>query len=425
MIVFALLSLGIYFAVSGVQGKIDQIVDKSLQQIIVNSDNNRVFSLLDTRLNVLQKTFYADSEWLKTEGGGIQKGLADLQVMVSDSYLDDLLGQLQRQFSVYLKQCEWINYLLLWRSEQDGDINELLLFMQEIIAEKTIEVTLAGGDVDYLEQLVLLFSGYRESLFEIAKLNAEENRFFLLRGSIEDPFPLQSELNDLALRLRTLTASEPPIDRLGQHLISRLAYYQFLMKQYRKEMVRLGEMDRQLKQSTRQILLAMDHLKNQMATEALRVKTDIRGSSNRVRTFILLSLGFLVAVFWFAQRNLFKRHIQVPMDKVSERLVQFHHGDQTSPMRLGRKDEWDTIEIVFNKMLGTIEESFSALGKSEQRYRDLFNDSSDGIFQATVAGELTNSNPALAEIFGYSHGTEDELLADISTLDINKDIYLR
>ena len=424
-IVFMLIALSIYFSFVGVQKKIDQIVEKSLQQIIVNSNNSREFGLLNTRLSVFQKTFYADSELLETEGEAIRQKLGVLQTAVQDSPLADFLGHLQGQFSTYLKQCEWINYLLLWRSGQDKDINELLLFMQDIIAEKTIVVTLEGGDVDYLEQLILLISGYRESLLEIAKLNAEENRSDLLSASIDAPFPLQFELNDLALRLRTLTASEPPIDRLGQHLISRLSHYQFLMHQYRKEMVRLGEMNRQLQQSTMQILLTMDHLNNQAATAAIESRTEIKKFTNLAIIITLGLLSFLAGVFWVFHRNLFKKHIQAPMDIVSKRLEQFHQGDHISPIRLDRHDEWKQVEVVFNKMVATLEESFSALTASEQRYRDIFNNSTEGIFQATVAGEILNSNPALAEIFGYSFNNDVELQTIMATLNINKDIYFR
>ena len=422
VIVFMLIALSMYFSINGVQKKIDLIVEKSLQQIIVNSNNSREFGLLNTRLSVFQNTFYADRELLEIEGDAIHLGFHLLQVGVSDSHLAGLLDHLQEQLSGYLKHCEWVNYLLLWRSGQDKDINETLLFLQEIIADKIVSVTLEGGDVDYLEQLILLISGYRESILEIAKLNAEENRSALLLASINTPFPLESELNSLALRLRTLTASEPPIDRLGQHLISQTSYYQFLMQLYRKEMVRLGEMNQQLKQSTMQILLAMDQLNDLAAADVIKTRAEIKSSTNVAIIISLGLLSFLAGVFWISHRNLFKKHIQEPMNIVSRRLEQFQQGDRDSLMQLGRHDEWERVEVVFNKMLSTLEGNFAALRESEQRYRDIFNNATDGIFQAEVTGELISANPALAEIFGYDYGDKAETMAG---LNIQKNIYSR
>ncbi|MFK5926610.1 MAG: PAS domain S-box protein, partial [Desulfuromusa sp.] len=409
IVIFVLIALVLYFASMKVQKNIDRIVEESLQQTIKNSRNSRDFGLLHTRLSVFQNTFYADSKLLETEGEALQGKLGVLQVDVSDSHLKDLLGQLQRQFFVYLEQCEWINYLLLWRSGQDKDINELLLFLQEIFAEKTVEITLGGGDVDYLEQLVLLTSGYRESILEIAKLNAEENRSLLLSAPIDAPFPLEAELRSLALRLRTLTASEPPIDRLGRHLVSRLAHYQFLMRQYQQEMVRLGEQNQQLEQLTAQIFSVMEQLDNQTAAAAIKARAEIKKSSNIAVVMAIGLLGFLAGVFWLSQRNLFRKHIQAPMDLINTRLEQFQQGDHSSPMSLGRNDEWEEIEKIFNKMLFNLEESVSALHDSEKRYRDIFNNATDGIFQADVSGCLFNVNPALAEMFGYNSADESEL----------------
>ncbi|MCD6581924.1 MAG: PAS domain S-box protein, partial [Desulfuromusa sp.] len=425
IVVFVLIALVLYFASMKAQKNIDRIVEESLQQTIKNSQNSRDFGLLHNRLSVFQNTFYADDKLLKTEGKALYEKLGVLQIDVSDSRLKDLLGQLQKQFSGYLEYCEWINYLLLWRSGQDKDINELLLFLQEIIAEKTVEVTLDGGDVDYLEQLILLTSGYRESLLEIAKLNAEENRSFLLSASIDAPFPLETELRSLALRLRTLTASEPPIDRLGQHLVSRLAHYQYLMRQYQQEMVRLGEQNQQLEQLTTQILSTMEQLDNQTAAAAIKARTEIKKSSNITAVIALGLLVLLAGVFWLSHRNIFRKHIQAPMDLINMRLEQFRQGDHYTPMSLERSDEWGEIEKIFNKMLFNLEESVSALQESEQRYRDIFNNATDGIFQAEISGKVINVNLALAEIFGYGHGDESEIMVEMASLNIQKDIYYR
>ncbi len=59
-----------------------------------------------------------------------------------------------------------------------------------------------------------------------------------------------------------------------------------------------------------------------------------------------------------------------------------------------------------------------ALKASEQRYRELFQNVTAGVFQTTDDGKFMAANPALVRMLGYD--SEDELLE----LDISRDIYM-
>jgi len=59
-----------------------------------------------------------------------------------------------------------------------------------------------------------------------------------------------------------------------------------------------------------------------------------------------------------------------------------------------------------------------ALKASEQRYRELFQNVTAGVFQTTGDGKFMAANPALVRMLGY--GTEDELLE----LDVTRDVYM-
>ncbi len=59
-----------------------------------------------------------------------------------------------------------------------------------------------------------------------------------------------------------------------------------------------------------------------------------------------------------------------------------------------------------------------ALKASEQRYRELFQNVTAGVFQSTPDGKIMAANPALVRMLGYD--SEDELLA----LDVGNDLYM-
>ena len=59
-----------------------------------------------------------------------------------------------------------------------------------------------------------------------------------------------------------------------------------------------------------------------------------------------------------------------------------------------------------------------ALKASEQRYRELFQNVTAGVFQTTTDGKFMAANPALVRMLGYA--SEDELLE----VDVARDIYM-
>ncbi len=61
-----------------------------------------------------------------------------------------------------------------------------------------------------------------------------------------------------------------------------------------------------------------------------------------------------------------------------------------------------------------------ALQQAEAKYRNIFENALEGIFQSTVDGHYISANPALARLYGYS--TPEELTADLT--DIENQLYL-
>jgi phosphoserine phosphatase RsbU/P len=69
-----------------------------------------------------------------------------------------------------------------------------------------------------------------------------------------------------------------------------------------------------------------------------------------------------------------------------------------------------------NRYEGTIE----ALRRAEQKYRSIFENATEGIFQTTPEGKYLSANPALARMYGYD--SPRELLADLT--DISRQLYV-
>jgi len=402
VLTYLVIALVLFFFFIRINGEINRIVEDQLLLTVENSQTSRDLGQFFSRLQSLGSAFYGRQPYLESEGAKLQQVLTQLQQKIKDPDLQQLMEEFHQSLTTYLVQSKEINDLIQWRQNLDSDIDRSLQDLEEIVADEIVDRTLTGSDVSYLEQLTLLFSGYRESLLVIAKKNAEEDHQAMLKASYDDPPPLSDELHDFGLRLRTLTASEPPIDRFGRQLVDQIAYYQFLMKRYQQEMIHLGQDTRSLKQLTDRILAGMSLLDQRSSLAGQRVRKEIRRMIVATGAAILLLLTVVAALIGTAHLKLFRNHIQKPMDVIRGRLQQFKQGDFSSPIPLERTDEWGEIEASFNDMLSSLLESVTALQESERRYRDIFDNASEGIFQSTLDGEFMTMNQAAADILGYA-----------------------
>ena len=57
--------------------------------------------------------------------------------------------------------------------------------------------------------------------------------------------------------------------------------------------------------------------------------------------------------------------------------------------------------------------------KAEQRYRDIFENTLEGIYQSIPSGRFIEANPAMAKMFGYD--SPEDLINSIS--DLSTQIY--
>jgi PAS domain S-box-containing protein len=64
--------------------------------------------------------------------------------------------------------------------------------------------------------------------------------------------------------------------------------------------------------------------------------------------------------------------------------------------------------------------ALDALGKAETKYRTIFENAVEGIFQTTAAGRFVSANPALARLYGYD--TPEQLISEID--NITEQLYV-
>jgi PAS domain S-box-containing protein len=133
---------------------------------------------------------------------------------------------------------------------------------------------------------------------------------------------------------------------------------------------------------------------------------------------ILLGISaILTIVFYFVlQKSVLYpiSHLTQTMKKVSEEK------NYTIQVEKKSNDEVGTLVDGFNEMLSQIQVRDAALDEAEKKYRSIFENATEGIFQTSLEGRFVSANPALARIFGYD--SPEDLMGSIK--DISRQIYV-
>jgi PAS domain S-box-containing protein len=85
-----------------------------------------------------------------------------------------------------------------------------------------------------------------------------------------------------------------------------------------------------------------------------------------------------------------------------------------NPIKKGQRPEYKGID-VFEFLSENIASMMNSLRQSEEKYRSIFENAIEGIFQTTPDGRYISVNPALVQIYGYE--SEEDLITGLTESD--------
>ncbi len=417
-ILLLIAAAGLFVTLSNVQQKIDLLVVEHFDEVLKNSQNRADFGLVFARLSVFRASFYDNPELIETEGRALKTLIEQLAGRITDSEQKQLLYRLRDDFAIFLNRAAWINASNKLRQWQEEDLSELLMFHSELQMSEKYRVDIDTRAEAFWETFAHL-RALRLGFDKMSRLLKVENHSRLLSGSEEIARPAIVEVEQLSTVVRQLIADTPAVELIKRDLLTRLDYLIYLLEQYQLTMRRLGEQNSSLNQLTSQIMAAMLILDQRNSATVAGVREKIDVALYTVFAGVLGMLIFLSGVLLYSHRRLFQHDVVKPLELVGRRLQTFQQGDHSTPMQLERSDEWKSIESVFNDMLFSLEQSIASLRESEQRYREIFTNATEGIFRSSLDGRFLAMNPAAVLLLG--HASEAEAIAYYS--DVATQLY--
>ena len=374
-----LITVVIITAFSAVRNMSANVADTDIENVISNSRTTRTLSNVFSDMLLLDRTFYHNPNFLKTEGKRLLGEIASVQSVTTDPKLKESLLHLSNQFGLLVSHGELIENLLDSRRLIDQELHVELTKLEELISDWLITSTLKGEETDFVMQQLTLVNGYRESLLYIAQLYAELDLNMSLGSFSTGITRIIEAIDDLVLRLQTITASTQEVARHGELLRGNALDYKTNIKRIHEGVEQLNSLRAELAVSKARTLSAMELIDDEVTLAAQSAAGEIEEIVTWAGTIVVLTALSIITLIFFRTRHLIRFNIQTPMQTILKGIESFSSSDLQSRIILEREDEWSVIGQSLNNMAADLEQSREALQRSydslerkvEERTREL------------------------------------------------------
>lgn len=391
---------------------------------------NQLWQYIPQRQLILQRQFYKNSQSLKTASPSQE--LPELQKKIEQEFIK--LTEVDRQLGQGMQASERLRDLRFkWQGLLDGqeflgfrnhdvlleeinlfrrhvvDFSNLILdpdldtyYLMDAIAVKLPEMQKLLYKMMYAEAEIVfkqeLTSEKKAGLISLISLLGDYNNE--LASNLERAFqnnPRGNLRNALAVHLRNFVVSVSEVNTYISQFSSQDNNISVIKNFYYQEMERTLEDSFTLWQKV------VEHLDDLLEDRIQR----FQDRKQFILTFVAIVMVSIVYLFVGFYLSVMRTVYQ--LDIASKQMT----SGGTISIKLDSKDELSMVVRSFNSVA-------IALRESEEKYRSIFENSVDGIFQTTVDGRYLSVNPALARIYGYD--SVEQMLEQI--VDVKTQLYV-
>ncbi|MDM8516410.1 PAS domain S-box protein [Desulfobacterales bacterium HSG16] len=136
--------------------------------------------------------------------------------------------------------------------------------------------------------------------------------------------------------------------------------------------------------------------------------------------FIIIATIVITMILVFMISSYISSLMTRPLHTLMGHFAKGASGDLSVRMTIRSEDEIGKLSQFFNIFMEKLESSANALLESENKYRSLFENAIEGIFQSTKDGRFLSLNPSLAKLCGYD--SPEEMTTHIK--DMARQLYV-
>jgi signal transduction histidine kinase len=345
-----------------VEKRSTRVIKRDMDRVVNNSAVVRNISILFAGIDVLNHDFYENDEYLRVEGEKLLRHVGEIAKQSANTGLQEPLLSLAHQLDTFLARCAGVNAALQARNVIDREIAGKIDQLENLISGLLIDATLAGEDTTYITQLLTLVLGYNESFLIIGKLYAEFDRSgHHDEESHASKLLVLDAIDDLNLRLQTITASTPEVSQQGTSIKNSVTRYKDAVLKIYEEIEQLNAEWSAMSRNRASLFAALEGIDRRIAADS-QLAAD---SVDRILLFsttavLVFSIAIVSGVFLLTL-NLVRFKIVQPIQSILSGIDSFSLGNLGKRIEPGRIDEWNSIAGALNKMAADLSVSRAEL----------------------------------------------------------------
>jgi signal transduction histidine kinase len=331
-------------------------VDHSVENAALLKDLSGVFS----EANLVASTFLRDEEGLAARGRRLEAATAALQRRSTNAALRDALSELSRQLAGLVDACARVNDRLRDAERDERRLTETLVALDQLVSDAAVTQILAGQDSVILEQVSALVSAYRETFLQVNALFLRATLAGSAPRGIDPSAELLSCIDDLGLRFRTLSASEPRIAAYAPRLRAALGEYRAAVLRFFEARRLVDERVAGAERAKAVVVSQAAQLDDQIASSTLSARRTISAVMREAGAYMTAgSIGILVLIVGLTMLFI-ELNLRRPMAAVRAG-IEGMRTDLDTRIALRRSDEWAMVEGALNRLAADLRASHDEL----------------------------------------------------------------
>ncbi|MBF0226669.1 MAG: response regulator [Desulfobacterales bacterium] len=194
---------------------------------------------------------------------------------------------------------------------------------------------------------------------------------------------------------------------IAEKIISQFKIYETKIHLYHKEI--LNQID-----AKNQMVIHKDHLNNHI----IELDKKMFSRMKDIEKFsILFNIGIMIlSIIIGVLFSIFATHkwLILPILKLDKAAKLLANGEYDQILPVDRRDEIGSLGKSFDYMRNSIRINMEALKNAEKKYRSIFENAFEGIFQISSKCRFISANYSLAKLLGYS--SPEELISSVTDI---------
>ncbi len=259
-VVFCIITTAVFLSFSHIRKAMKSVFSANVTQITDNARMTRELARILADTNFLINTFYGKDDFLETESRHLITRATALMAKTAEPHLKESLKNFTDKIQITIEQCEKVNSIRREIETMDQKFEDTVTALGDMISNKILDLTLEKKDVSLMEQLTFMVSGYRETFPRIIIQFNQLGLNYFEAPLNEKEHPIFMILDDLMLRLRTLTAFEPEIAEYGRQLTDDVQKYKEIILNFHQAAGELRKQKDDMNAEKENLLLMMEKM---------------------------------------------------------------------------------------------------------------------------------------------------------------------